>query len=148
MRKFVLVAVLGAAWLIPASVTAAHHAPYNIKPKHPKPYPISCTTENEGYYATGSLISASLTPVSHHRYSGTISVTVLRTNHRAPSAAQTYTLSNARVYFHHGVNRTAPAAGSRVQLTGKITELRKHCTMAGFTPTITIHKVDIRRQRR
>jgi len=41
------------------------------------------------------------------------------------------------------VSMTAPAAGSRVDLHGKITVQRKQCTTTGTAPTITIKKVDI-----
>jgi hypothetical protein len=39
-----------------------------------------------------------------------------------------------------------PAVGSRVGLHGKITALPKHCSTVGFTPTITIKRVDIRKR--
>jgi hypothetical protein len=72
-------------------------------------------------------------------------VVVTRANHNGATGNETYTLSDARVKFHHGVNPAAPAAGSRVKLSGKITELpNKHCSTAGFTPTITVEKADIR----
>ena len=88
---------------------------------------------------------ASLSPAAgHHRYSGTIEVIVTRANHRAAKGDQTFTLTDARVVFHHGVNTTAPAAGSRVGLHGKITELPKGCSTTGFSPTITVRNVDIR----
>ncbi|HWC86469.1 MAG TPA: hypothetical protein VG388_08015 [Solirubrobacteraceae bacterium] len=48
--------------------------------------------------------------------------------------------------FHLGVERTMPAVGSRVGLHGKITVLPKHCSTVGFTPTITIKRVDIRKR--
>jgi hypothetical protein len=49
------------------------------------------------------------------------------------------------VVFHHGVSATAPAAGSRVGLHGKITELPKGCSTTGFSPTVTVRDVDIRK---
>jgi hypothetical protein len=110
-----------------------------------KPKPAVCVARNEGYNATRTLVSAELTAQGHGRYSGKLVVVVARANHRAPTGNQTYTLSNARVKFHHGVNPAAPAAGSRVKLSGKITELpNKHCPTPGFTPTITVAKADIR----
>ena len=145
MKKLALLVVLGAAVAVPAQASTAKHPPYNIKPpKPPKPYPV-CNAENAGFYATGTLVSASLTQVSRHTYNGTIAVSVVRANHNAPTGSQTYTLTNARVHFHNGVSSTAPAAGSRVQLNGTITELPDHCQVAGFTPTITVTHVDIRR---
>jgi hypothetical protein len=135
--------VATAAWVLPAQASTAKHPPYNVKP--PKPYPIKCTAQDVGFRASGTLISATLNHASGRTFNGTIAVNVMRANHQAPTGSQTYPLSNARVYFHHGGSRTAPAPGSRVQLTGTITELRDHCQMAGFTPTITIRKVDLRR---
>jgi hypothetical protein len=54
-------------------------------------------------------------------------------------------LTDVRVVFHHGVSATALAAGSRVGLHGKITELPKGCSTTGFSSTITVHRVDIRK---
>jgi hypothetical protein len=70
-------------------------------------------------------------------------VNVTRANHHAATGDQTFTLAGARVKFHHGVDPTAPAPGSRVKLHGKVTKLSKHCPTEGFTPTITVKKVDI-----
>ncbi len=89
-------------------------------------------------------MSAAITPAGKGRYDGTIEVNLSRANHHAPTGAQTFTLASARVKFHHGVDATAPAIGSRVKLHGKITQLSKHCSQEGFTPTITVKKVDIR----
>jgi len=41
------------------------------------------------------------------------------------------------------VSATALADGDRVKLHGKVTELPKHCSTVGFTPTITVKKVDV-----
>jgi len=115
------------------------------KPAEPaKPNPARCVARNEGYNASGKLVIATLTAQGHGRFSGTLKVTITKANHRPPTV-QEFTLSGARVRFHHGVNPTSPPAGSRVKLSGKITELpNKHCSSAGFTPTITVEKVDIR----
>jgi hypothetical protein len=123
-----------------------------VKPPHPqhpghpaKSHPKSCAARAEGYNASGTLVLASLSPAAgHHRYSGTIEVNVSRANHRAAKGDQTFTLTDARVVFHHGVNATAPAGGSRVGLHGKITELPKGCSTTGFSSTITVRDVDIR----
>jgi hypothetical protein len=118
-------------------------------PKAPtpgKPNPAECVARSEGYEATGTLISAMLTPQGHGRYSGTLAVKVTKADHHVHAEAVTYTLSGARVKFHHGVNAATPAVGSRVKLSGKITELpNKHCSRTGFTSTITVEKADIRR---
>jgi hypothetical protein len=79
------------------------------------------------------------------RYSGTLEVNVVKANHGAPTGDQTFTLANAEVKFHRGVNPSAPAPGSRVRLHGKITKLPKKCPPNGFRPTIVVQKVDISR---
>ncbi len=67
-----------------------------------------------------------------------------KANHHGVTGNQTFTLDHVRVKFHHGVDPTAPAPGSRAKLHGKITQLPRHCPTGGFTPTITVKKVDIR----
>ena len=139
-------AALAALALIAAVGTAQADKPKPFKPSNPSKLskPAACTPSTEGFKASGKLIVATLTAEGHGRYSGTIEINVTKVNHRAPKGDQTYTLSHARVKFHHGVSATEPAAGSRVKLSGKITELpNKHCTSGGFTPTITVKKVDI-----
>jgi hypothetical protein len=116
------------------------------KPKPSKPSkPAACTPNTEGFKASGPLIVATLTAEGHGRYGGTIEINVTKANHGAPRGDQTFPLSHARVKFHHGVSATEPAAGSRVKISGTITELsNKHCTSGGFTPTITVKKLDIK----
>jgi hypothetical protein len=98
-----------------------------------------------GYNAAGTLMSATLTPAATKgHFDGTISVDVLRANHKAPTGTQTFTLTDARVRFGKGVSSTAPAAGSRVRLHGKITVLPHRCSSTGFTPTITVRNVSIK----
>ena len=92
----------------------------------------------------GTLVNSSLTAEENGRYSGTLEVDLTKANHQAPTGEQTFTITGAKVKFHHGVDPTMPAAGSRVKLHGKITKLSKHCPTEGFTPTITVKKVDIR----
>jgi len=114
------------------------------KTKPPKT-PAMCVPNTEGFKASGMLILAALTAQGHGRYNGGLEVKVTKANHRAPTGDQTYTLTDARVKFHHGVSANAPASGSRVKLSGTITELpNKHCPTGGFTPTITVKKVDIK----
>jgi hypothetical protein len=114
---------------------------------HPnKSNPRSCATHAVGFNAVGSLVSASLTSATgRHRYSGTIVVDVARVNHHAAKGEQSFTLTNARVFFHHGVEATDPPAGSRVDLHGKITELSKPCSTSSFSPSVTVRDVDIRK---
>lgn len=113
------------------------------KPNPPKP-PTSnkCAAHHAGYNATGTLVSSALIATGGGRYSGPLEVDVSKANHRAPSGDQMFTLTNVKVSFSRGVSNPAPA-GSRVKLHGKITELPKKCPTSGFTPTITLKKVDI-----
>ncbi len=105
----------------------------------------SCTARNEGYNASGTLTSATLTPATKKdHYDGALTVDVTRANHKAVTGTQAFTLTNARVRFGKGVSSTAPAAGSKVRLHGKITVLPHGCTSAGFTATITIRQVVIK----
>ncbi len=144
-RIFATVAILAAVGVVgPAQAAKPDHAkgpkPNSHKPDKPKP---KCDARNVGYNASGTLVSATLTPTTDGRYNGTLEVTLTRANHHAPTGAQTFTLTNARVKFHKGVDATAPAPGGRVRLHGKITRLPKKCPADGFTPAITIKKVDI-----
>jgi hypothetical protein len=125
MRKIVALIVLGAlAVAVPAHADKPHHPPPKpAKPKPPKPP--RCAPHNAGYKATGTLVASSLAPIGHHRFSGTIEVDVTKANHHAPTGEQTFTLSGAKVKFHRGIDPAAPAAGSKVGLHGKITELPK-----------------------
>ncbi|HWF36827.1 MAG TPA: hypothetical protein VG295_15715 [Solirubrobacteraceae bacterium] len=124
------------------------HPTHPVHPSHPASpaHPKSCTARSEGYNAAGTLTSATLTPVtgSTTLFTGTLAVNITKVNHHGTTGAQSFTLTSARVVFHHGVDATAPAAGSRVGLHGKITVLPKGCSTTGFTPTITIRKVDLR----
>jgi hypothetical protein len=116
-------------------------------PKHSHTLPPRshrCASHSVGYNAVGTLVSAALTAGPHGRFGGTLEVNLAKANHHAPTGIQAFTLTGARVKFHHGVDPTAPAPASRVKLHGKITRLSKHCPTEGFTPTITIKKVDIR----
>jgi hypothetical protein len=141
MRKIAVLTMFGVVGLVGSAQAVKPPHPQHPATSHPK----SCAARAEGYDASGTLVLASLSPAAgHHRYSGTIEVIVTRANHRAAKGDQTFTLTDARVVFHHGVNATAPAAGSRVGLHGKITELPKGCSTTGFSPTITVRNVDIR----
>jgi len=136
MRKIVILSALGVlALAVPAQATPQY------VPAHPHGH--SCTPHSVGYNAWGVLVSSSLTADENGRYSGTIEVNVKRANHGAATGDQTYTLTAAKVKFHHGVDPNAPAAGSRVRVHGKVTKLNKHCPTEGFTPTVTVRRVDI-----
>jgi hypothetical protein len=142
VRKILVLAVFGVVGIVGVA-----QADKPTHPGHPaKTEPKSCAPRHEGYNAVGTLVSATLTPVAGDtgHYSGTLSVTVTRANHDAATGAETFTLTDAHVIFHPGIVATALAVGSRVGLHGKITVLPKGCATAGFTPTITVHHVDIR----
>ena len=49
-----------------------------------------------------------------------------------------------RVRFGDGVDAAAPAVGSRVKVSGKITKLPKKCSTEGFEPTVTVKRVDMK----
>jgi hypothetical protein len=108
-----------------------------------KPKP-KCVAHAVSYEVSGTLSTVgSLTKNSDGSYNGSLTVHVTRTNDGAEAdkgMTKTYTLDHARVSFGHGVNKTAPAAGSRADLKGTITAEPKGCT---FTPTVTIKKVEL-----
>lgn len=148
MRKILVLSAIGVVGLV--GVAQAWKPPHPSHPAHPS-HPVhpakgakSCTPHAVGYNARGRLVSSSLTLGSNGRYSGTITVDVTKANHHAVTGSQSFTLTDARVIFHHGVDATAPAVGSRVGLHGKITVLRKGCATTGFTPRITLTHVDVR----
>jgi hypothetical protein len=137
MKKITALATLGLLALAVSAQAAPKYTPA------PPPNSRHCQPHNAGYNASGVLVGASLTAEEHHRYSGTLEVELAKANHRAPTGDQTFTLAAAKVKFHHGVDPLSPAAGSGVKLHGKITKLAKRCPTEGFTPTITVKKVDI-----
>lgn len=84
---------------------------------------------NAGYNATGTFVHAFPAITSSGSYTGTLEVVVSRANHKAPTGPdQLFALVGAKVVLHHGV--TAPAAGDRVKLHGKIAELPGSCPTA------------------
>lgn len=145
MRKILLSAIAGAAVaVVPALADKPSHPP------HP-PKPAKCKVRNVGYEARGTLVSQNLTQTqgagtptkSDDRWSGTIEVNVTRASHKAPTGDQTFTVTNIRVRW----SKTTPAAGDRVVLHGKITALGKKCDQTGFTPTITIKRVEFKNKK-
>lgn len=144
MKKIVVLAALGVLTAVVSAQAAPIYTPAPPPKSHP-PKSHRCAPHSVGYYATGTLVSASLSAGEHNRYSGTLEADLRRATHHAPTGDQTFTLTGARVKFHHGVDPTAPAAGSRVKLHGKITALAKHCPTEGFVPAIAVRKVDISR---
>ncbi|HMJ36166.1 MAG TPA: hypothetical protein VK501_19845 [Baekduia sp.] len=114
-----------------------------------------CTAHKVGYVVSGTLAApATLTQTagaetpadtSDDRYSGTLSVTVTKTNNHAKgvTSPQTYVLSDIRL--RDGVTATPPA-GTAVKVIAKITKISKKCDQTGagiVTPrkaTLTIPK--------
>jgi hypothetical protein len=146
MRKIAMLAALcGLVMVVPAQ---ADKPPHPLKPTHAnkpdKTNSHKCVAHSVGYNASGTLVTATLTKLPDGRYNGTIEVDVTRANHKAGIGDKTYTLADARVNFHNGVDSTTPAPGSRVGIHGKITQLPHSCSTTGFTPTVTVKNVDIR----
>jgi hypothetical protein len=144
-----------AACGIALAVTLA--VPANAKPPHPPKTAKAkdCTPHNVGYNAKGTLVSQALTQTAgadtakrgDDRYSGTLTVDVKKANHRAPQGEQTYTVENGRVHFYDADRdhvADTPKAGDRVKVHGKIAKLGKKCDASGFTPTVTVRKVDFK----
>jgi hypothetical protein len=141
MRRMLLATSLG----VLAVAVPAQAKPDKTPPGHQPGHQHACVAHNAGYNATATLVSAALTSGTRPgHFNGSLQVNVTRANHRAPTGMQGLTLTDARVRFGHGLSQTNLPAGSVVKLHGKITELPKSCSTAGFTPTITITKVDIR----
>jgi hypothetical protein len=155
MRKLALLGAVGALAIVaPAQADKPVHPNKPVHPDKPvqavKPVqPVkpakakSCTPNNRGLNTSGTLVAAALTKNADGSYSGTITVDVIKANHKAPTGSQTYTLDRAKVKYHQGVDPLAPAPGSRVKVHGKITALPKKCSTTGFTPTVTVTKVDV-----
>ena len=153
MKKLATIAVLATGALVLPAQAKPHH------PAHPRAgkTPSSCTAHKVGYRARGTLVSQTLTQTQgaatatkkDDRYSGNVVVDVKKANHGAPKGQQTFSLTDAKVKFHvpdrdnDGKRNAADLrAGDRVTLHGKITKLPRRCSQTGFTPTITVKKVD------
>jgi len=142
MKKLAATVVLIAVGLVAPAQASKPDRP--AKPAKPaKAAKGKCATRSVGFNAAGTLLTSTLTMVEPGRYSGTISVHVTRANHGAPKGEQTFTLTNARMRFHVGVDAAAPAVGSRVKLSGKISKLNRKCPAGGSVPTVTVKKVNV-----
>jgi hypothetical protein len=131
VKKLAVLAVLALA----ALVSPAQAKPHKCTP-HPVAYVVSGTVQ----------AGTALTQDAKHTYSGTLVVAVTKANHHAKGdkgTTKTYALDHAKVHFGHGVDHNAPAPGSRVHAKGTITTLAKKCDQTGFTPTVSLAKVDI-----
>ena len=61
----------------------------------------------------------------------------------ATMSAHSIAKVHARVRFGKGVSKSPLAAGDRVVLHGRITDLPRECSAKGFSPTITVRYVRI-----
>jgi hypothetical protein len=153
MKKLATIAVLATGALV---LPAQAKPPHPTHPAHPA-HPNKCAVHKVGYRAGGTLVSQSLTQTQgaatatkrDDRYSGSITVNIKKANHGAPTGNQTFTLTNAKLKFHvpdrnnDGKRTLADVnVGDRITLHGKITHLAKHCDHTGFTPAITVNRVD------
>lgn len=145
-RRLALIVAAGAfVAAVPAAARPSHPAPpsHRVHPSHP-PASRKCAPHSEAYTASGLLVSWSATQTGNGRYTGTITVHVTRANHHAAGAKGSdvaYTLTNAKMTFGKGAD--PPTAGERVKVIGKATAIGKKCDQSGFTPTITVRKVDV-----
>jgi len=103
-----------------------------------------CVARAVGFNASGTLLEVTMTAGAPGRYNGTIKVDVKKANHGAPKGEQTYTLTDVKVRFGEGVDTAAPAVGSRVKISGKISKLAKKCSTGGFEPAVTVKRVDVK----
>ena len=72
------------------------------------------------------------------------SSTVNKANHKGAKGEQTFTLDQRPRAASTRATDTTPAAGDRVKVHGKVTSCARSATPAGFTPTVTVRKVDIK----
>jgi hypothetical protein len=156
-RLLVLIAAAAAlAIVVPAWAAKPTHPTHPSHPSHPwqgkgpgkakghskSKGTSSCKMLSEGYRASGTLTSATLTAGARKdHFDGTLVADITRANHKALKGSQTFTLTDARVRFGEGVSSTAPAAGDRVTVHGKITVPRHGCTSS--TAVITVRNVRI-----
>ena len=146
MRRISLLALALMATTVAVAVPAqaAKKGPTGPTGNKCQPHAVSYVVSGK-LTVVGALVAD---PAPAKTYSGTLTVHVTKTNNHAKadkSLTKTYTLSHAKVSFGAGVNMTSPAAGSKVNLKGTITTLASKCSHTGFTPTITITKVEIHR---
>jgi hypothetical protein len=141
---------------IPALAAAGLLALPAASGAHGKPVPPSmshnCKSHAVGYVVSGTLAApATLTQTrgadtpadtSDDRYSGTLSITVTRASHHAKGATQPQTFEVASIRLGKGVTAT-PAAGTKVQVIGKITKISKRCDQAG-AGVVTARKAILR----
>jgi hypothetical protein len=152
MRQILITASIGAALAVAPALASKPAA----KPDHPTkpPHPAKCKINSVGYNAKGTLdvggyaltqSAGDLTPTdkSDDRYSGTLTVTVTKANHKGLKGSQTLTLTNAKVSFYDaandGTDDVPPADGSTVRLHGKVTKYKHKCP--GADTFVTVKRV-------
>ena len=129
-RLLVLIAAAAAlAIAVPAWAAKPTHPTHPTHPSHPS-HPSqgkgagkakghgkgkgtsSCTMLSEGYRASGTLTSATLTPGAREdRFDGTLVADITRANHKALKGSQTFTLTDARVRLGKGVEQRSARGG-------------------------------------
>jgi hypothetical protein len=149
MHKILITAAAGAA----LAVTPALAAKPAAKPAHPNT-PAKCKVHSVGYNAKATLVSQSLAQSqgsgtatkSDDRWSGNVTVTIKKANHKVTTSSFDVTDIKVRWYDadHNGTADT-PAAGDRVGIHGKVTKLAKKCDQTGFTAQVTVKKVDFKK---
>jgi hypothetical protein len=154
-KTLIPVALAACALAVPVAAGAkgkpegAGQAPVKSQATHGNSH--KCKPHSVGYVVKGTLVTYGLTQSagadtpadkSDDRYSGTLAINVTHTNHHAKalSGAQTVTLTNVRVTTGDGVAQP-PAAGTQVQLIGKVTKVSKKCTDQSAAGTVTYRKV-------
>jgi hypothetical protein len=152
MRKIITIAVAGAALAVVPALAAKPAS----KPEHPAkpPHPAKCKINSVGYNAKGTLDAGGYaltqskgadtpTDKSDDRYSGTLTVTITKVNHKGLKGSQTLNLTDAKVSFYDaandGTDDVPPADGSTVRVHGKVTKYKKKCTQD--TTVITVKRV-------
>jgi hypothetical protein len=149
MRKIITIAVAGAALAVVPALAAKPAS----KPAHPAK-PATCKVHSVGYNAKGTLVSQTLTQSagvgtttkSDDRWSGNVTVTIKKANHKVTTSSFDVTNIKVRWYdANHDGTADTPAAGDRVGLHGKVTKLGKKCDQTGFTATVTLKKVDFKK---
>ncbi len=159
MRRIAMCSIAAAAVVaVPAQAKPAK-PPKPAKPAvaqgNPSKPAAKCTPRAVGFNARGTLVSSTLTQTGgastdergDDRYSGTLTVDVVKANHRAPKGPQTYTVADVRVKFldADGDGKAdEPKPGDRVKVGGKITRLSKKCDRSSFTPAVTVRKVQFK----
>jgi hypothetical protein len=152
MRKILITAAAGAA----LAVTPALATKPAGKPDHPQkpPHPAKCKVHKVGYNAKGTLVSQTLAltkgdgtaTTSDDRWSGNVTVTLKKANHKVTTTS--FDVTDIKVRWtdtNHNNQLDELAAGDRVGLHGKVTKLGKKCDQTGFTPEVTLKKVDFKK---